>query len=70
MREPSAFTDDTATRTVLFTVLSAAWLKAICAKERLKARAIVDLAEQAHAHGEGRVYGWGEWLQKGALIFC
>jgi hypothetical protein len=57
MREPSAFTDDTGTRTVLFTVLSAAWLKGICAKERLKARAIVDLAEQAHAHGEGRVYG-------------
>src|SRR6266446_285309 len=45
MRGPSAFTDDTAMRTVLFTVLSAAWLKAICAKERLKARAIVDLAE-------------------------
>ena len=68
MRERSAFAD-TVTRTVSLPVLSAAWLKAICAKERLKAQAIVDLGEQAHAHGEGRVYGWGEWLQKGALIF-
>ncbi len=28
------------------------------------------LAVGAKNHGEGRVYGWGEWLQKGALIFC
>jgi hypothetical protein len=69
MRERSAFPDDPVTRTVLFPVLFAAWLKAICATERLNAQAIVDLAEQAQAHGAGGVYGCGEGLQNGALIF-
>src|ERR1700680_269713 len=51
-------------------VLAAAWLKGDLRNGKAEgAGDCRSCSARPQAHGEGRVWGWGEWLQNEALIF-